>query len=102
MTESVGAKVRWAKFEVSIIQLNPHNLQPKLGVKYDWYQTEAAVVITVMVKNVKEEQLLVNIGEKQVNVLITEPEYEICDLTYNLSQKIDPSQSSYKLSATKV
>lgn len=79
-----------------------HTFQPKLQVKNDWYQTEVAVVITIMVKNIKQELLKIDIDENKVNIFINHPNFEICKLCFNLSHKVVPSESSYKLYSTKV
>ncbi|XP_018561691.1 protein SGT1 homolog [Anoplophora glabripennis] len=77
-------------------------LKAKLPAKYDWYQTEQAVVVTVLVKNVKEEFLKVNISESIVRIDITLPDFEAFTLSFSLSRKIVPDQSSYKLTPSKV
>ena len=35
--------------------------------RYDWYQTETHVVITIMIKNTKQENVKVEFGEKTVS-----------------------------------
>lgn len=76
--------------------------QPKLQIKHDWYQTESAVVITILIKNLKEEYLHVDFNPAKVGVTISIPEFEVCDLCFNLSHEIVPNQSSFKLSPSKV
>lgn len=73
-----------------------------MPIKHDWYQTEQAVVITILVKNVKQEFLRVNISESIVRADIALPDFDACTVCFNLSHKIIPDQSSYKLSPTKV
>ena len=34
--------------------------------RYDWYQTERYVVITILIKNLKKEDVTTNIQEKEV------------------------------------
>ncbi|CAH1110254.1 unnamed protein product [Psylliodes chrysocephalus] len=74
----------------------------KLPVRYDWYQTESAVVITVLVKNIKEEYLQLNITKNQVKIQISHPEFEVCDLCLNLSNSVIAEQSGYKLTPSKI
>ncbi|KAJ8985182.1 hypothetical protein NQ317_018211 [Molorchus minor] len=76
--------------------------QPKLQAKHDWYQTEEAVVITVLVKNVPQDSLKVNISEACTRVDISMPEFEDCHLCFNLSHKVIPKQSSHKLTPSKL
>lgn len=35
-------------------------------LRYDWYQTEQQIVITVLIKNLKKEEVRVEFGEKTV------------------------------------
>ncbi|XP_023024371.1 suppressor of G2 allele of skp1 [Leptinotarsa decemlineata] len=76
--------------------------KPKLQVKHDWYQTETAVVITVLVKNMRESYLNVSFDNNKVMVALSHPDFEHCELCFNLSHIIIPEQCSYKLSSTKV
>lgn len=73
-----------------------------LPVKHDWYQTEQAVVITILVRNLKDEYLKVNISESIVRVDIASPDFDVSTLSFSLSHKIIPDQSSYKLTPSKV
>ena len=34
--------------------------------RYDWYQTETHVIVTLMIKNVKQENVNVEYGDKTV------------------------------------
>ncbi|VEN62143.1 unnamed protein product [Callosobruchus maculatus] len=76
--------------------------KPKLPIRRDWYQTDAAVVITVLVKNVQKEFLQVDFSESTVRLNITQPEYETCEVCIKLSHKVIPDQSCYKLTPSKI
>ncbi|XP_028130284.1 protein SGT1 homolog [Diabrotica virgifera virgifera] len=76
--------------------------KPKLPVRHDWYQTDAAVVITVLVRNIKEEHLKLDIATNKVTIDISHPDFEPCNLCLNLSNSIIADQSSYKLSSAKI
>lgn len=103
MSESLEEKVRlWNFLPPNSVYGKFGKFQPKLQVKNDWYQTEAAVIITIMVKNIKEEFLKLDIDENKVKVLIDHPDFEICDLCFNLSHKVVPTESSFKVYSTKV
>lgn len=78
------------------------NGKPALPIKHDWYQTDSAVVITVLVKNIKEDHLEVVFTESTVNIVIDTPDYEKCTQCFNLSHKIVVDQSSYKLTPSKI
>lgn len=77
-------------------------IQPELPVRNDWYQTEAVVVITLMVKNIKEEYLKIDMEERKVNIIINHPDYEKRNMCFNLCHKVVASESSYRLSSAKV
>lgn len=59
-------------------------------------------MITVLVKNVKDESLKVDFFDANVQVNINMPDYEAASLNFNLTHKIVPEQSSYKLMPSKV
>ncbi|XP_060533553.1 protein SGT1 homolog isoform X2 [Cylas formicarius] len=82
--------------------MSEDNVRPKLQAKHDWYQTETAVVITVLVKNVKQEKLRVNFSDSKVTVDIQMPEFEECNLSFNLSHRIVPDQCCFKLTPSKI
>ena len=47
------------------------NQMPVPKIKHDWYQTEAFVIVTVLVKNLKQEDVKVDFTEKTVSVVVT-------------------------------
>lgn len=77
------------------------DIQPSHNLKHDWYQTEVAVVITVLVKNVKQENLKIDFSERAVSLSLNVDEQQH-DVKFNLSQRIVPEQCSYKLTPSKV
>lgn len=70
-------------------------------IKHDWYQTEATVVVTVLVKNVQPDKLYINFSENSLNVDLTVDEHEQ-KLEYYLAHKIVPEQCSYKITPSKI
>lgn len=60
-----------------------------------------AVVITVLVKNVKQENLKIDFKERQVAISLNLNEQQY-NREYNLSHKIVPEQCSYKITPSKV
>ncbi|XP_066255567.1 protein SGT1 homolog [Euwallacea similis] len=73
-----------------------------LPLKHDWYQTDSTVVITVLVKNIKEDQLRVSFSDSNLHLNISVPEFEEYSKCFNLSYKVVPDQCSYKLSPSKI
>ncbi|KAM6094220.1 protein SGT1 homolog isoform 2-T2 [Chlamydotis macqueenii] len=47
-------------------------LPPK--IKYDWYQTESQVIVTIMIKNVQKDDVSVQFSEKEVEIKMKKPE----------------------------
>jgi suppressor of G2 allele of SKP1 len=39
------------------------------NIKHDWYQTESHVIITVLAKNTKEENVKVEFGNENVSII---------------------------------
>ncbi|CAL1544178.1 unnamed protein product [Lymnaea stagnalis] len=68
-------------------------------VKYDWYQTHTHVVVTLLVKNVKKENLTVDSEKRKLKVDIVEPSVSL-DLT--LAHLVDPVQTAVKIFSTKI
>lgn len=72
-------------------------------VKHDWYQTEVAVVITVLVKNLKQENLKVQFEPRNVKVEFKLPdENREESVGFRLAHEVVPEQCSYKISPSKV
>ena len=67
--------------------------------KLSWYQTDAFVVVTVLLKNVKEENLKIDCQQNTLTVSISEPKY---DLTLKLAHPIEPEQCSHKTTPSKI
>lgn len=72
------------------------------AIKFDWYQTETHVIITILAKNVRNEKVMLQYGDRTLDVTI-----EISpDVTYrqhlDLSKLIVPDQCSHKIFPSKV
>ncbi|KAI4454574.1 protein sgt1 [Holotrichia oblita] len=74
----------------------------KRAFKHDWYQTEATVVVTVLIKNVQQDKLKINFNETNLGVNVQLDDGENYDLEYHLRHKIVPEQCSYKITPSKV
>ncbi|KAI1899176.1 hypothetical protein AGOR_G00058910 [Albula goreensis] len=77
-----------------------HTTAPQ--VKHDWYQTESQVIVTVMVKNAKKEDVSVNFEEKELTATVKVPTGEDWCLKIPLLHPVVPQQSTYRILSTKV
>lgn len=50
----------------STVAISP-DAMPVPKIKHDWYQTEAFVIVTVLVKNLKKEDVKIDFTEKTVS-----------------------------------
>ncbi|XP_072850860.1 protein SGT1 homolog isoform X1 [Pogona vitticeps] len=71
-------------------------------IKYDWYQTESHVIVTIMIKNVKKDEVRVQFSEKELNTLVKLSSEEDYNLKLNLLHPIIPEQSSFRILSTKI
>ncbi|KAM9454326.1 protein SGT1 homolog isoform 2-T2 [Clarias gariepinus] len=71
-------------------------------VKHDWYQTESQVTITLMVKNIKKEDVRVSFQEKELKAVVKLPSGEDYCLHIQLLHPVVPEQSTYRVFSTKV
>ncbi len=69
------------------------------SLKYDWYQSDQKVVITILEKNVTQDEIDVKFESEAVTVRIRSREN---NLNLNLFSAILPQKCSYKLFASKV
>ncbi|KAF2904468.1 hypothetical protein ILUMI_01708 [Ignelater luminosus] len=76
--------------------------KPQVTVKYDWYQTEANVVITILAKNVVKDKTRIAFDPQTVSVQLTLPDDNEHVRKLNLAHIVDPAQCSYVVSAAKV
>ncbi|XP_061791115.1 protein SGT1 homolog isoform X1 [Nerophis lumbriciformis] len=72
------------------------------NVKYDWYQTESQVIVTVMAKNVPKDGVSVKFLEQELSASIGLASGENYDLNLRLLHPIVPQQSNFRVLATKV
>jgi suppressor of G2 allele of SKP1 len=77
---------------------------PKDKIKTDWYQSPETVTLTIMAKGIPKDKVSVEFEERSVSV-----SFPIADssseYSYNadpLYEKIDPSQSKYRVASTKL
>ncbi|NWV50676.1 SGT1 protein, partial [Daphoenositta chrysoptera] len=70
--------------------------------KYDWYQTESQVIVTIMIKNAQKDDVSVQFLEKKMNASVRLPSGEDFNLKLDLLHSIVPEQSTFKVLSTKV
>uniref|UniRef100_A0A8C6RV55 Protein SGT1 homolog n=1 Tax=Nannospalax galili TaxID=1026970 RepID=A0A8C6RV55_NANGA len=71
-------------------------------IKYDWYQTESQVIITLMIKNVQKNDVNVEFSEKELSALVKLPSGDDYNLKLRLLHPIIPEQSTFKVLSTKI
>ncbi|KAL4230582.1 Suppressor of G2 allele of SKP1 [Mactra antiquata] len=77
-------------------------LPTKQKSRYDWYQTQTHVVISILLKNVKQEDAQINIQEKTLSATVKLPTGSDYSLELELSHPIVPEQSVTKLLKSKI
>lgn len=68
-----------------------------MSVRHDWYQSDASVVISVLLKNAQDKHGAVKIEKDRLEV--TADDYS---LILQLHKDVDPVKSSYKMLASKI
>lgn len=72
------------------------------AIKYDWYQTETHVIITILAKNVRNDKVMMQYGDQTLDAAIEiSPEFTY-RLHVDLSKPIAPDQCSFKILSSKV
>ncbi|CAG4967326.1 unnamed protein product [Colias eurytheme] len=82
---------------------NPVVEAAKPKIKHDWYQTDAFVVVTILIKNAPSNKIKVHYGERSLSISSplpnTDSEYS---LELELAHEIIPSMCTYVVSPSKV
>jgi len=69
--------------------------------KYDFYQSEGTVTVTVMVKGVQNDHLKVEFQPRRLLVEVNQPGKE-CKLDIELFDEVESENCSFKLKSTKI
>lgn len=77
-------------------------MPPKEKSRYDWYQTQTHVIVTILLKNVKQEDMTIDIQERSLSACIKLPSGSDYTLELDLSHPVDPKQSLTKLLKSKI
>ncbi|XP_066562766.1 protein SGT1 homolog isoform X2 [Amia ocellicauda] len=72
------------------------------NVKYDWYQTESQVIVTILVKNTTKDDVNIQFEERMLHAAIKLPSGEDFNLETHLLHPIDPQQSTFKILSSKI
>ncbi|XP_068785798.1 protein SGT1 homolog isoform X3 [Struthio camelus] len=87
---------------VSQTEMNIQQQPLPSKIKYDWYQTESQVIVTIMIKNAQKDGVRVRFSEKEMNASVRLPSGEDYNLKLVLLHSIVPEQSTFKVLSTKV
>ncbi|NXH77922.1 SGT1 protein, partial [Hydrobates tethys] len=88
--------------EWGIDQCSPLSLSFFFFLRYDWYQTESQVIVTIMIKNAQKDDVSVQFLEKEMSASVRLPSGEDYNLKLVLLHSIVPEQSTFKVLSTKV
>ncbi|GFT86928.1 protein SGT1 homolog [Nephila pilipes] len=72
------------------------------NVKYDWYQSESHVVINILVKKVKPENVRVDIIEPKLSCTAKLEDDSDFSLTLNLAHGVQTTQTRWKVLPSKI
>lgn len=75
---------------------------PPSKIKYDWYQTETHVIITVLIKNQNKDHVSVHFTPKALSFSAKLPSGSDYSLELDLAHEIVPAQSSSNVLSTKI
>lgn len=78
----------------------PPIARPK--VRHEWYQSQTHVVVEVFLKNLKKEDVRVDLAEQHLDICIKTSESREFTLDLTLCDKIDVSESKWTILSTKL
>nr|XP_028594278.1 protein SGT1 homolog isoform X2 [Podarcis muralis] len=87
--------------EVDDNQIMQHQSKPP-KIKHDWYQTESHVIVTIMIKNAKKDDVNIQFSEKELDVFVRLSSEEDYNLKLHFLHSIVPEQSTFKVLSTKI
>ena len=96
---SSGADLESAK---SLLE-ESNKKQALKSVRRDWYQTDTHVIITVLIKKVKADDVSVSYSPDSLDFSVKLPEKDVTyELKLALEKKIDPEASAFKITPSKI
>jgi len=73
------------------------------SVRRDWYQTDTHVIVTVLIKKVKADDVSVNYTPDSLDFSVKIPDKDVTyELKMALEKKIDPETSAFKITPSKI
>ncbi|KAK3099651.1 hypothetical protein FSP39_007529 [Pinctada imbricata] len=82
------------------------NLPPSMPsgprTRYDWYQTQTHVIVSIMLKKIKKEDVKIEMEEKSLSATVKLPTGSDYSLELDLAHQIQPEKSSFKVMSTKI
>ncbi|PZC76390.1 protein SGT1 homolog [Helicoverpa armigera] len=82
---------------------NPVIEPSRTKIKHDWYQTDAQVVITVLLKNAPKDKVKVNYGERSLSISSAIPDSDSeYSLELDLAHEIVPSMCNLVVTPSKI
>lgn len=82
--------------------LNNFSSTDKKHLRYEWFQTSDQVIIEIYIKNIKNEQVDINLNEYNIDINININYYNNYNLNIDLAHSIDKTKSSYNILPTKI
>ncbi|XP_023215448.1 protein SGT1 homolog [Centruroides sculpturatus] len=95
-----ASEISNVKSEESASKISDSTSKSKL--RYDWYQTEAFVVITILLKNMKEEAVKVELTESTLSFSAKLPSSSEYNIELDLAYPIVPERSTHRILPSKV
>lgn len=71
-------------------------------VKYDWFQTESHVMVSVLIRNLVEDETRIDFGENSASAILKLPDGSDYRLQLVLYRPIIPTESSYAITPSKL
>jgi len=71
-------------------------------IRHDWYQTDSHVVLTILIKNARQDDVKVQFSDNTMSCIVRLPEDREYSLGLELQNNIIPTRSAYKLLSSKI
>jgi suppressor of G2 allele of SKP1 len=91
--------------QTTVLQPAKHNEIPMPSgpkTRYEWYQTETHVTVSILVKNVKKEDLKCDVHESNLSCSIRLPSGSDYSLELDLAHSVVPDQTQIKILGSRV
>ncbi|XP_067134798.1 protein SGT1 homolog [Centruroides vittatus] len=95
-----ASEISNVRSEEAASKINDSTSKSKL--RYDWYQTEAFVVITILLKNMKEDAVKVELTESSLSFSAKLPCSSEYNIELDLAYPIVPERSTHRILPSKI